>query len=365
MQSNFETNHPYNDPTQTLEMLCRLGLPDNAPRRDARTDFTLRDHVIEYPEFTYGIRRLADAHQRFRSTRKGRGLIFVGQSGSGKSTVVNYYLRQFPHQETDSGRTMPVLRVLTPESPTVKTLAQAFLNAMAVPGADKGTAQEKTERVIRYIHACGVEVIAIDEFQHFFEGVRANRPARAVSDWLKNLLSACDIVVVLVGLPKSILAINDNPQLRRRFASVHYLQPFGYVTAEEQHVFQDVLAGLQGLLPCPCIDLDLPDIAQRMYFASQGLIDYVIKILEGAVCLGGSGPGGKLVLEDFAEAFREEVWKACPDALNPFVQGATLRPLIKPKEPFEGWDDIEKYVLSQDAKALVAQATKRKGGQRV
>ena len=77
---------------------------------------------------------------------------------------------------------------------------------MEVPGADKGTAQEKTKRIIKYIRECRVELIAIDEFQHFFENGRSTKASRPIADWLKNLLSSCKIVVVLVGLPKSILA---------------------------------------------------------------------------------------------------------------------------------------------------------------
>ncbi|MDA8255331.1 MAG: TniB family NTP-binding protein [Betaproteobacteria bacterium] len=367
---DFQPNQQHDAGLTQLDVLCRLGLPEDSPAPHPHSAFTLRNRVIEHPEFADAVRRLANAHLRFKRNGQAQGLAFVGQSGSGKSTVLDYYADKFPFQQHATGRYMSVIRVLTPESPTVKSLAQAFLDAMDVPGADKGTGPEKTKRIIKYLCDCRVEVIAVDEFHHFFELGRSTRDARAIADWLKNLLSRCKVVMVLVGLPKSILALNGSQQLRRRFASAHYMKPFGYVTAEEQEVFQAVLEHLQSLLPCPCIDLGEPETARQFFFASQGLIDYLIKILEGAVCRGGSGPKGKILLGDFAEAFREEVWSSCPDSLNPFVPGAILRPLTQPKEPFEGWDDIEQYVLSREAKALAgkaktkAKAKAKQGGSR-
>lgn len=350
------------DEERRIERLRHYGLPPDAPTPNPHSAFTLRKRVIAHPEFAYAVRQLADAHLRFKRSGQAQGLAFVGQSGSGKSTALEFYASKFPFRRHGTVRHMPVLRVLTPESPTVKTLAQAFLDAMEAP-SEKGTAQEKTNRIIKYVRQCGVEIIAIDEFQHFFEGSRATKPGRAIADWLKNLLSACNVVVVIVGLPKSVLVLNGSQQLRRRFASTHYMKPFKYVTDEEQEVFQAVLQHVQSELPCPCIALGEPETARCFYFASQGLIDYVIKLVEGAVWRGGSGPDGELQLSDFAEAFRDQVWKDCPDGLNPFVPGATLRALTKRNEPFEGWDDIDQYVLSQEAQALLKKSStdKRRG----
>lgn len=346
---------------ERIEQLRRLGLPDDARQCNPHRNFTLRKKVLEHPEFTAAVRKLADAHGRFLQTKAAQGLAFVGQSGSGKSTVIDYYGRKFPFQHGPTGRRMPVVRVITPESPTVKTLAQAFLDAMDAPSA-KGTTQEKTKRFIKYVHDCGVQMLIIDEFQHFLEGGgRATQRVRSITDWLKNLLTECEAVVVLVGLPKSIRALNVNEQLRRRFASPHEMKPFAYVTAEQQRDFQDLLASLQQLLPCPSVALDTPEMARLFYFATMGLIDYVVKILDGAVSAGGTGPNGELQQRDLAEAFREHVWASCPEALNPFAPGALLRELTERNEPFEGWDDIHQYTMSK-AGAALKQLPQRRGG---
>lgn len=84
-------------------------------------------------------------------------------------------------------------------------------------------------------------------------------------------------------------------------------------------------------------------MARRFYYASCGLIDYVVKVIDDAVSRGGSGAGGAVTQEDLAQAFVRSVWREAPASLNPFVEGASLRMLKGPGEPFDIWDDIDQY----------------------
>jgi hypothetical protein len=38
------------------------------------------------------------------------------------------------------------------------------------------------------------------------------------------------------------------------------------------------------------------------------------------------------------------VWGEAPDELNPFCEAATLRPLMRPREPFDNWDDPKRHL---------------------
>ena len=84
---DFQPEPSSNDDVDRIEGLRRLGLPPGAPALSPHSDFTLRNRVIAHPEFAYAVRQLADAHFRFKRNGKAQGLVFVGQSGSGKSTV--------------------------------------------------------------------------------------------------------------------------------------------------------------------------------------------------------------------------------------------------------------------------------------
>lgn len=339
-----------------LEMLT-FGLSDasasaSASKQPKRlSSFTLRKQIIEHPKFTLAIREIARLHERGKLAGVAEGMLLIAQTGSGKSTVLKYYERKFPRTQSKGGTRIPVLRVDTPESPTVKTLAEAILFAMGDLAAAKGTASAKTNRIVHFFKECCVELLFIDEFQHFYDGRRTAESQR-VADWLKNLINQVQIPVILAGLPRSIAVVNANPQLRRRFGAPHYMQPFGFDSLDEKLEFRGVLNGIQSRLPVPCISLSENNMAQRFYFASHGILDYVVKIIDDAVSRSGTDSGEALTQRSFEAAFKRTVWLDAPDNLNPFSTGATLRLLNKTLEPFDIWDDVTQYTSTDYHKAV-------------
>lgn len=344
----------------TSEMLT-LGLSESSisDKSKCLMNFTLRKQVIEHPKFTLAIREIARLHERGKSVGVAEGLLLVAQTGSGKTTVLEYYESRFPRIETIRGTRILVLRVDTPESPSVKTLAEAILFAMGDPAASKGTVTAKTNRIIHFLKECGVELIFIDEFQHFYDGRRASESKR-VSDWLKNLINKAGIPVVLSGLPRSISVVNANPQLRRRFGAPHYMQPFGFDNQEERLEFRSVLKIIQSRIPVPCVDLSEANLAQRFFFASHGLLDYVVKIIDDAVSRTDIDSEEQLTQKSFEASFKRTIWLDAPDHLNPFSKGATLRLLNRTLEPFDIWDDISQYTSTQGYQKSVAKLVVKK-----
>lgn len=333
-----------------VEMLT-LGLSDESAfiaaskaskSPESLATFTLRKQIIEHPKFTLAVREIARLHERSKVAGVTEGLLFVAQTGSGKSTVLKYYEAKFPRTHSKSGTRIPVLRVDTPESPTVKTLAEAILFALGDPAATKGTAAAKTNRIIHFFKECGVELLLIDEFQHFYDGRRSTE-SRRVSDWLKNLINQVQAPVILAGLPRSIAVVNANPQLRRRFGTPHYMQPFGFDTDDERLEFRAVLQSIQSRLPIPCISLSENNMARCFYYASHGILDYVVKIIDDAVSRSSMDVEGMLTQQSFEIAFKRAVWLDAPEHLNPFSKDATLRLLNGVLEPFDIFDDVTQY----------------------
>ena len=328
--------------------LLTLGLSGSAVSASSKSlsTFTLRNQIIEHPEFALAIREIARLHERGKEAGVAESMLLVAQTGGGKTTLLEYYESRFPRIETTRGTRISVLRVDTPESPSVKTLAEAVLVAMGDPASAKGTASAKTNRIIHFFRECGVELLFIDEFQHFYDGQRASE-AKRVSDWLKNLINKVGIPVILAGLPRSIAVVNVNPQLRRRFGAPHYMKPFGFDNQDEKLEFRGVLDDIQARLPVPCTDLSEANMAQRFYFASHGLLDYVVKIIDDAVSRANPDSGKPLMQQDFEAAFKRTIWLDAPDHLNPFSKVATLRLLNRTLEPFDMWDDIAQYTSTQ------------------
>lgn len=338
---------------RAVDKLCILGLDSpeldrKGPESGART---LRNLLIQHSEFTRAVREIASLHQRWLDCGIAGALLIVGQSGCGKSTLLEYYLTCFPRQRIATKARIPVLRVPTPEAPTVKSFSEAVLVALGDIAASRGSAAVKTQRIIHFIRECDVDLILVDEFHHFCDSNAQER--RRVTDWLKNLLNECNKPIVLFGLPRAISALYANEQLRRRFAAPFYFREFGFKTEDEQALFRGVLHHFQGLTKLPwAVDLSSPDAAMRFHFATNGLIDYMVKILDDLVARFSCSETQGLDYPDLQTSFKLQIWADVPDALNPFNPKEAPRRLNKTNEPFAIWDDPKTYTMSKRAMAM-------------
>lgn len=331
------------DHVRTIESLEHYAMAEGvAPerRRAALDNFTARRIRIDHPGFARCIRKIATLHRRSQFNQYGGGLLITGISGTGKSSVLRHYQDHFERSDTQDGQVIPVLSVQTPSSPTVKNLAEAILRALGDPASSRGTSESKTERIYKFFSACHVELLLIDEFHHFLEGSRARRSGH-VTDWLKNLINVTNVGVVLAGLPSCEEALHSNQQLARRFSARLRLEPFGYETEESQLEFRGVLAGFQNELPIRTVDLHEDKTARRLFVATNGIIDYVIKLLEEACDIARVTGATSLDQRIFALAFQEAVWADSPPELNPFSSPQVLRPLTQPGEPFANAQQVK------------------------
>lgn len=301
---------------------------------DLDKPYSIRDKTIHHPAYNQTVRKIATLHRRGHELKQGGGLLVTGHSGIGKSKVLSFYKDQFPIYDDAEGVVIPVLYVVTPAAPSVKNLAESILDAMGDPFSHKGTSEEKTKRIYLMLKKCRVELLLIDEFQHFADTSRRSE-TRAVTDWLKNLLSVAKIPVVLAGLPHSEMVIRANPQLARRFSSRLYIRPFSFDAENEQRVFRGLLKGVQKGLPVPTIALHDANVARRLFVATNGVIDYLCKLIDRAIHLAQENHIRHITLDILCQSFKDEIWLDCPDNLNPFTECSLLRPLTELGEPFE------------------------------
>lgn len=296
--------------------------------------FKLQTAPIPHRRFREGMFRLAELHHSRRAYQSGSGLLFTGPSGAGKSTLIEYYESLYPRVHDQEGTRIPVLRVSVPSSPSAKSLAEAILVALKDPKAHRGTASEKTERIQWWLAHCGVELILLDEFQHLYYPATL-AAFRDVTDWLKRLISNTDIGMVACGLPEAVHVVESNEQLARRFCARIQLTPFDLEDDDDFREFRGFLKALEALLPLPMeTPLHESNLARRMHVASYGLLDYLGKVLEGAVSAAFAARLEKIDLPALAAGFRNRVWSTVPDRLNPFHPESILRPLDRVGEVF-------------------------------
>jgi DNA transposition AAA+ family ATPase len=301
---------------------------------DSNIGFKLVVDPIPHRRYKEAMFTIAELHVRRRQHGVGSGLLIKAASGAGKSTLGRSYLGNFP-REQQSGRTyIPVLLVSTPSSPTSRSLAGAILEALGVRHSHRGSAPEKTAVIRDLFSRCGVEMVILDEAQHLFYPPTVNA-FRDLTDWLKNFLEETKVGLVACGLPAAELVVDSNEQLRRRFSERLHLTPFAMDDEDDFREFRGILKAFEARLPLPVeTPLFEANLARRLHVASYGLLDYVVKTLEGAVFVAAAAGRERLDLDTLAAGFRKRVWRDVPDRLNPFHPESPLRPLDRAGEVF-------------------------------
>lgn len=289
---------------------------------------------LPHLRFRTAMYRMGELHQRRRMHGTGGGLLIAGPSGAGKSTVLRAYRAAYPRVQEAERTRIPVLLVTVPSSPTSRSLAGAILEALGHRNAHRGTAPEKTTWLHEFFSRCGIEMLVLDEFHHLFYSPTLSA-FRDVTDWLKNFLEDTQVGMVGCGLPAAESVVNSNEQLARRFSERVRISPFSLDDAADFQEFRGILKALGERLPMPSeTPLYEANLARRLLTASYGLMDYVVKVLEGAVSAASAVGLQSIDTDVLAAAFRDRVWRDVPERLNPFHLESPLRPLDRPGEVF-------------------------------
>lgn len=296
--------------------------------------FTLVTDPIRHQRFDAGLYRLAELHQTRKIYGEGGGILISGPSGVGKTVLVSSYMKKHKRNSSLDGTHIPVLCVTVPSAPTAKALAETILINLGYPKAHRGTESGKTFIIRDLFQRCSVEMLILDEFQHLFYAPNLGH-FRSATDWLKVLIDETKVAIVACGLPEAQAVVNANEQLARRFAAHFPFSPFSIEDADDFREFRSVLKVLQTQIPLPFkTPLYEANMARRCQIASHGLLDYTRKVLEGAVSVASRAGRTEIGLDILAAGFRERVWAAVPDRLNPFHEQSYLRPLDRRGEVF-------------------------------
>lgn len=300
------------------------------------TDLRRAEQIqILHPLFAEAFERLGDFHRLCQEGAAPRHLLLVGDSGTGKTSVLRSFSDRHPARQTEEGPRLPVVYVRVPASPTIRGLAEAILIALGAGVQMRGSAQEKTNQVVELLRGCQTELLMLDEFHHFVEAGR--KVFEEVTEWLKILIDTAAIPTVLAGLPECELILRSNEQLRRRFAARVTLMPIGLSTSRDKTLFRDVLHAwdTQINLGRPLWGLAEWERVRRMHYASNGLMGYASKIILGTLVSMVSTGTAELDDALLEQAFTRYVWSDGVGELNPFNQTFVFRRLTQEGEPFE------------------------------
>lgn len=296
-------------------------------------EFNSRSVLINHPDFANAMRTIERQHNSvIKNGDFSTGTIIIGESGAGKTTVCKTYRDRFPVHEEPTRRHTRVVLVSVPSKPTVKSLATAILAAVKFVPISGSNAAKLTETILKQFEGCGVEVMFLDEFQHFLEGNRND--LREVTNWLKGLIDDLHTAVFLCGVPSLRRVLQTNKQLRRRFSRVTEMGAFNIQSSTEAARFVGILQALCRDMPLPTVDFKDKEVATKIYFATSGLIDYMCKLINGAYENAVSRGAKEVALQDYAAAFKIHIWDRPPATRDPFSSKFNGALLDGPGEPF-------------------------------
>ncbi len=285
----------------------------------------LRAHIegirVAYPRWQGIVEEIGRCQEWASVAAEPPCLLLVGPTGAGKSTLVGTYAQEHPAVLTEEGVTYPVVRATIPSPATIKALAMVLLAALGDPRAMSGTVGSMTYRLAHYFRDCQVELLILDEVQHF-----RNRDNRRVlenaSNWLKTLIKETGVACVLVGLQgEAEEVVRLNPQLARLFGAPHALLPFAWEERqpEVRREFVAFLALVEAALPlAERPDLAGTGMARRLHAASGGVMAHLMELLGGATYLALAEGRATVDREVLGRAFEQRLASVRRGTANPF-----------------------------------------------
>jgi energy-coupling factor transporter ATP-binding protein EcfA2 len=296
---------------------------DRGLRRDQLS--RLSSIRITYPRWQRIVDEIGRCHEMYGLAAEPQCLLLVGPTGAGKSTLAASYAQHFPPLVSETGIGRPVVRATIPAPATIKSLATTLLAALGDPRAAYGTVGSMTYRLIHFFRDCGVELLILDEVQHFRD--RDNHKVlENASNWLKTLIKETGVSCVLVGLQgEAEEVVRLNRQLARLFGDPQVLLPFAWDEGDPETVqeFRTFLGLLEGVLPlAEPSGLAEYATARRLYVASEGIVAYLMELVRRATYLAVTQ--GQEHLDDalLATAFDQRLAGGRRGIANPFADGS-------------------------------------------
>jgi type II secretory pathway predicted ATPase ExeA len=281
---------------------------------------------IHFPRNEAALKAIKECHSHAKLAKAPKGLLIQGDCGAGKTTIVKLYAKEYPRIHTQERTLVPVLFATVPVPATCKSLVTTLLAAIGDPAAEKGSQISQTFRLKRYLEACKVELLILDEFQHF-QDRDSLKILKTVSDWLKVLMDETGVPIVLAGLPYShtILDAHGNEQLQRRFAIRIELEPFHYETSRERQDFRRFLNVIDDKLPlAERSDLADPGTALCIYEATNGVVALVMNLLRRATAIALESNRERITLDVLSLAYEQRLAANNPSNANPFGEIALV-----------------------------------------
>lgn len=298
----------------------------------AKARRALRGFFGHFPQVVRAHSRLTALMEAALLDQEPEGLAIVGETGAGKTTLLSRFARSYPRKDHPEFTEVPVLYASVPARCTIKRLSGLLLQALGSKFWNCGDEEDRTYQLKTLLKGCRVRLILLDEVNHL--GDRgAQRTHYEVGDWIKQLATDTGVPVVLAGTPSAAVLWQTNEQLADRY-EVLTLELLS-LAPDRALEFTGVLKTYGKLMSgLQIIDLEDPDTARLMAFATGGRLRDIRKLLVRAIELAEAGQTLAIDRETLRRAFEQVIYEKAPKERNPFDKEFNGLPLTAPGEPF-------------------------------
>jgi Cdc6-like AAA superfamily ATPase len=275
---------------------------------------------VKHPRMKEILEGIDDCHQSY--FRKGGkvNMFITGETGLGKTTICNNYLESFPRDRDQNGAIIPVLYTSMPGSPTPKGLTTQMLDDINCPLSYMGVLIKQKIRLKELARDCRIQLVILDELQHVIDP-DSEDILKAVSNLLKELINILQIPIIMVGLPESLAVLTSNRQLGRRVSQHEELTEFRWQDDVQQKIFRSLLKTIDGKLPLNrSSKLATPELAKRIHYASDGVMDHFMKLIRHAAEIAVKKDMDCIDMPLFSFVYDKHVSKLFPTKFNPFAK---------------------------------------------
>lgn len=303
-------------------------------KTEAQIIRNLRGCFATFPQISPILERLTHLLQQECLNGEPDHLFIVGESGVGKSRMLEYFQSLHPAHDLHDRTVVPVLYSETPSDCTPKKLASQLLRALGSKLWNKGNEQELTHQFLVLLAECRTKMVILDEVNHLVERGGAKSHYQ-LADWIKLTARQSKIPFVMSGTERSIELLAVNEQLRSRFRESVMIRPFGFSTPQDS---KETLAALRSfhqlLANVDRVDISSEPLSNFVIFGTHGRLREIRKLLVRWVEIGFQKSRVTLTLEDLAKAFAQVIYPGVPKGRNPFRADFNGIPLTLLGEPF-------------------------------
>lgn len=304
---------------------------------------------IKSPFISDIIKLFDDLRYKKRQFGVASCLLLTGESGSGKSALAEYYVKNNPVVERDDETHIPVLHFELKAISTPLEFLRSLLVAIGDPQQGMGARNqgELYDRLVTLIGVTGVELLILDEIQVIIER-RSAKVVTGIADIFKDLIKDTEIPIVFMGMPWSKYLVDSNQQLKRRISYRYVVPPYRISQKSERDNYRRLLKMLSDAYQISG-EMKLEEISNtyRIFSATSGNLSATAGLIADVYMLSCM-EGRPIDLKLFAAVMRGY---GVDDGNNPFIvplEKLELRELVDYSDWYFGYRANKNSIINAE-----------------